>query len=363
MTKNSEPNAQPEESQEPQQLLFPVVKPKRRAKGNERAVVKSNRLNTAQYNLSLPEVRLMQLAIINARETGTGFTKNEPLILHASQYAEAFGVSASGAYKALSNAGKKLLGRTFVFLDRKDGNLVGANWVQRIKYLDAQGAIELIFTVDVAEEIYNLDGRKQFFSQYALRQTASIQRVYSLRLYELLIQWVYLAEFPVFDLNQIRLQLEVKDGMYPQYSDFRKRILEPAIKEVNETTDIKVTYEPVRTGRIITGLQFEWLQRPTKTPEELEQETTQEIEEIEKVVESEVGDFILSERQSFKFSRLLANDPAFSKYLPPGSCKTVEQAVTYLNARLSTDAQFVRKIQKHLNRHGFVMSSAKRVES
>ena len=41
-------------------------------------VVKSNRLNMAIQNLTLPEIRLVQLAIVDARETGTGLNTDTP---------------------------------------------------------------------------------------------------------------------------------------------------------------------------------------------------------------------------------------------------------------------------------------------
>ena len=56
-------------------------------------VVKSNRLNMAIQNLTLPEIRLVQLAIVDARETGTGLNTDTPLRIDAMRYAEAFNLS------------------------------------------------------------------------------------------------------------------------------------------------------------------------------------------------------------------------------------------------------------------------------
>ena len=41
-------------------------------------IVKSNRLNMAIQSLSLPELRIIQLAIIDARETGKGLNTDTP---------------------------------------------------------------------------------------------------------------------------------------------------------------------------------------------------------------------------------------------------------------------------------------------
>ena len=48
-------------------------------KSNQNLVVKSNRLNEALQTLSLPELRIIQLGIVDARETGTGLHTDKPL--------------------------------------------------------------------------------------------------------------------------------------------------------------------------------------------------------------------------------------------------------------------------------------------
>ena len=95
-------------------------------------VVKSNRLNVATQNLSLSEVRIMQLAIIDARETGTGLSTDKPLIISSTRYAEAFNVTRQTAYEAILDAEKNLFERRFSFLDTDD-RMVKSRWVQRVK--------------------------------------------------------------------------------------------------------------------------------------------------------------------------------------------------------------------------------------
>ena len=43
--------------------------------------------------------------------------------------------------------------------------------------------------------------------------------------------------------------------------DFKKRVLDPAIKNVNEHTDITVKAEQHKTGRTITGFSFKFKQK------------------------------------------------------------------------------------------------------
>ena len=221
-------------------------------------VVKSNRLNVATQNLSLSEVRIMQLAIIDARETGTGLSTDKPLVISSTRYAEAFNVTRQTAYEAILDAEKNLFERRFSFLDTDD-RMVKSRWVQRVKYLDDESSIEVILTYDVVNEITRIDGYEQFFTKYLLAQTASMKSAYSVRLYELLVQWKTAKKTPLLQLDCFREQLGVDDTEYKLMSDFKKRVLNVAVDEINEKTDLKVSYEQVKKGRTITGFKFKVL--------------------------------------------------------------------------------------------------------
>jgi len=227
-------------------------------------VVKTNRLNTATQNLSLSEIRLMQLAIVDARETGKGLSTDKPLTISASRYAEAFNVTRQTAYEAILKAEKTLFDRRFSFLDT-DNRMVKSRWVQRVKYLDDEASIEVILTFDVINEVTRIDGYEQFFTQYLLEQTATLKSAYSVRLYELLVQWKTARKTPVFDIEVFREQLGVNPTDYERVYDFKKNVLDVAVKEINEKTDIQTSYDQVKRGRKIIGFKFVIKEKPKKT--------------------------------------------------------------------------------------------------
>ena len=227
-------------------------------------VVKTNRLNTATQNLSLSEIRLMQLAIVDARETGKGLSTDKPLTISASRYAEAFNVTRQTAYEAILKAEKTLFDRRFSFLDT-DNRMVKSRWVQRVKYLDDEASIEVILTFDVVNEVTRIDGYEQFFTQYLLEQTATLKSAYSVRLYELLVQWKTARKTPVFDIEVFREQLGVNSTDYERVYDFKKNVLDVAVKEINKKTDIQTSYDQVKRGRKIIGFKFVIKEKPKKT--------------------------------------------------------------------------------------------------
>jgi len=88
---------------------------------------------------------------------------------------------------------------------------------------------------------------------------------YSVRLYELLVQWKTAKKTPVFELQQFREQLGVENNEYQRMYDFKNRVLDVAVKEINEKTDIQTSYDQVKRGRKIIGFKFVVKEKPKKT--------------------------------------------------------------------------------------------------
>ena len=221
-------------------------------------VVKSNRLNTAIQNLSLAEIRLIQLAIIDSREHNKGLSSDTPLRINAMRYAEVFDVSKQTAYEALIDAETNLFERRFTFMDERDLK-VKSRWISQATYLIGEGAIEVIFTPAVVNEITRIHGIEQFFTKYTLEQTSQLKSLYAVRLYELLIQWREARKTPLFELEIFREQLGLGVDDYKRMSDFKRRVLDSSVKEINDKTDVKVSYTQEKQGTTIVGFKFKVL--------------------------------------------------------------------------------------------------------
>ena len=259
------------------------------SKGN--LVVKTNQLNSALQNLSLPEIRIIQLAIVDARETNTGLSTDKPLRIDALRYAEIFETTRQNGYKRMKDAEENLFNRRFSYIDER-GKLIKSRWVQQVTYLDDEGAIELVFTLAVVNGISRIDGAEEFFTSYLLEQTANMDSIYSVRLYELLVQWVAAKQTPLFELNKFRDQLGVEDHEYKRMGNFKLRVLDLAVKEINEKSDIKVSYSQVKKGRTITGFKFtvhEKLKSKTDKTSKLRDVDTADVFTVEDLNDKQLG--------------------------------------------------------------------------
>jgi plasmid replication initiation protein len=223
-------------------------------------VVKDNALMNASYNLEVTEQRLILLAIINARETGAGITSDSKLEIHVSDYSKQFNVTKEGAYKALKSAVNNLFERQFSFQEetKKGVGTVRSRWVSRIKYIDDSAILEITFAPDVVPLITRLE---QHFTSYQIIQVTQLTGKYAIRLYELLIAWRGVGKVPPIELSEFRKKLGVEDDEYKAMNHFKSRVLEPSIKQINEHTDITVSYEQQKKGRTITGFSFKFKQK------------------------------------------------------------------------------------------------------
>lgn len=221
-------------------------------------VVKDNVLINASYNLEVTEQRLILLSIIRARETGQGITTDSRLQIHASDYANRFDVTKEAAYDALKNAVNNLFERKFSYKEYTDNNkeiVVKSRWVSQIAYIEDSAVLEVIFAPAVVPFITRLE---KHFTSYQMKQVTQVTSKYGIRLYELLIQWREIGKTPVLEINDFRFKLGLEDTEYKNMSDLKRRVIDPAIKQINEFTDITVTYEQQKSGRTITGFEFKF---------------------------------------------------------------------------------------------------------
>ena len=240
-------------------------------------VVKDNALIGASYNLDLVEQRLILLAIIEARESGKGITANDALTIHASSYMQSFNVERQAAYKALKDACKDLFSRQFSYQERtKKGNIttITSRWISQIGYTEDEATVQLIFAPVVVPLITRLE---ESFTKYEIQQVAKLSSKYAMRLYEILIAWRTTGNTPIFDIHDFRSKLGVGLGEYRAMSDFKKYVLEIAIQQINEFTDITATYEQYKKGRSISGFSFTFKQKKNSSTKAVKTKCSSEI--------------------------------------------------------------------------------------
>lgn len=258
-------------------------------------VVKDNALIGASYNLDVVEQRLILLAIVEARESGKGINANDALTIHASSYMQNFNVEKHAAYKALKEASKDLFSRQFSYQELSPkGNVtnITSRWVSQIGYTEDEASVQLIFSPAIVPLITRLEER---FTSYELSQVAKLGSKYAMRLYELLIAWRSVGKLQI-ELQDLRNKLGLSANEYKAMGDFKRNVLDLALTQLNEHTDISVKYEQHKKGRVISGFTFRF--KVKTKPQSME------------VRDTKTGDLFvkLSDAQRSMFGAKLARD-------------------------------------------------------
>ena len=229
-------------------------------------VVKSNRLIEASYRLDIVEQRLILMAIHEARETGLGITSNNFLSIRADEYAMTFGLDPKITYSQLKNAAKTLFHRYVVLHDIHPetgrNRTIEARWVSSVAYVEGSGLVQLKFGDDVVPYITRLEEK---FTSYKIKSISKMTSTYAIRLYELLMQWKNSGVREI-DLEKFKQILQV-EGQYPALKDFKNRVLDLAITQINQFSDLDVSYENIKLGRKVTGFMFFFGEKPPKKAE------------------------------------------------------------------------------------------------
>lgn len=119
------------------------------------------------------------------------------------------------------------------------------SWVEKYWTNKGTGKARIKFDEDMAPYIFDLCENT---TRYELLNILPMQSKYSIRLYELCRSWsgVYYKKYTIEELRSL---LGVKDDGLLRYPDFRRKVLEIAEREINENTDLQVSFEPIRKGR------------------------------------------------------------------------------------------------------------------
>lgn len=298
-------------------------------------VVKDNALINASYNLETTEQRLVILAIIIARETGAGITAESKLQIHASDYAKQFNVTKEAAYSSLKNAVTNLFNRQFSYsqyFEKTDKvEIVKSRWVSKISYVEDLAILRITFAPDVVPLITKLECH---FTSYQLKQVTQLSSKYAIRLYELLIAWRGKGKTPVFQLEDLRFKLGLKEGDYPRIDTLKRRVLDQAVKQINHHTDIETNYEQFKNGRVVAGIRFSFKEKKYTPPPQQNKK------------DADTPDMFtgLTEKQIRFFAHKLAYENAFaSQYAQVGEeYQDVEE-------RLVNDLSKAEFIEKNIN--------------
>lgn len=215
-----------------------------------------NALVQASYKMSLNEKRLLVLGMskLNPRELKKIESSNTPeIVVTADEWLEVFPDDLK-PYRSISQAGTSLLSRQWVRhgVDRRRRG----NWFSICDYDDKLGEIRLKFTHESSFWLYDFNDR---FISTRVAEIGKLTSFNQIRMHELFMQFSPAcggSGFMSVEVEDLRRALQLEDS-YPVWTDFKRRVLVPCMKAINQETDMIVELtKTVKRKRNVHSLQF-----------------------------------------------------------------------------------------------------------
>ena len=221
-------------------------------------VSKANAFIESSYTINLVAQRVIILAIIEARDQGSMSEVGGIHRIKASDYEKHFDCDKTTAYRSLKSACESLYESEFIWTDKdaKGRDKINkSRFVQRASYSDGGGYVEVMFGNDVIPLITRLSEK---YTEYELKQIKDLNSIYALRIFEILMQWFSVGKTPPITIENLRTRLGIEEHQYKTMGNFKSRVLDHAIKEINDNTNIIASYEQHKDGRRIAGFTFKF---------------------------------------------------------------------------------------------------------
>lgn len=230
----------------------------------ENWVAMSNALTRAGHGLTLGEKRLVFCAIsrLDSRTApAPGMVLSSRVT--AADYAEVAGCEPSAAYEALQTAAKNLYERSITFYvqakNRRgksvESSIKRMRWVGSATYMKDEGWVELAWWPPVLQ---HLTGLRKEFTAYQLCQAHALRSTYSWRLLELLMRFEDTG-WAQYTIEDFATAMDATEKQREDFAKIRTKIIEPAIKELQEKGGWLIQYQVIKAGRRVAALRFDFV--------------------------------------------------------------------------------------------------------
>lgn len=227
--------------------------------GNERAleiakqrsytVVKSNEIiQKARYDLKVTELKLLAYIISKVKPTDTELQEYS---FSVKDFCQVCGIDYTNGnnYQKIKELLKGLRDKSFWMMD-ENGHETLVGWLGKARINKGSGVIQVKLDDDLQKYVVGLFSN---YTQYELLSTLPMKSAYSFRIYELLKSYAFTDEH-TFKVEELKQQLGAEH--YKNFKDFRRKVIEVAVRDINRYTDIEVSWEPVVYGRKVVEVTF-----------------------------------------------------------------------------------------------------------
>ena len=232
-------------------------------------VFQHNNLIEARYSLTLQEKKIILWLTSQIQPDDKDFKKHT---LTVRDFMELMGLTGNSNYKELQKITLGLMRKVLIIKEPELKVTTQVSWLNSARYEEGEGFIRLSFAPEMHPFLLNL---KKTFTVISITDLMQFKSIHAIRIYELLKQYHDIGE-RTLTIEEIKECCGVT-GKLTKYSDFEKKILLIAQREINEKSDVHFEFKRQKHVRKITGIKFiisknkayELRNNPTKNIEEI----------------------------------------------------------------------------------------------
>lgn len=180
-----------------------------------------------------------------------------PYTVDVKQLAEVIGANEKVLYRELKKIAMHLMKEVIYIKGKTEKDYIMYHWVDLCQYQDCK------FTMKISDELkpFMLD-LKNGFTNYPYFEIMGMHSIYALSLYEMFATHMKYVkphadvaiEFSV-SIEELR-RITNTTNKFERYSNFKAKVIDLALKEINECSNYFVTATPYKDGKTIAGFDF-----------------------------------------------------------------------------------------------------------
>lgn len=223
----------------------------------------SNALNNAAMCLTLMEKRVIFYCIAQVDSLKGPAQQTNEFKIVVQDFAQFFKMNEDSAYRELRKITIGIMRKQIEFseLDR-GGKLIikRRQWLAGCDYHEGHGWVKVTLSNDVAPMLTYL---RHKFTSYHLEQASSLRSLYSWRLLEKLMQFETAGKgWWTVTIEDFCRMMEATEKQKTDFAKIRTKIIEPAIIELTEKDGWIIDYTPIKAGRKVVSLRFDFKRDP-----------------------------------------------------------------------------------------------------
>lgn len=217
-------------------------------------IIKSNDLiQKTRYNLSLQEQKILHYIFSQVKPTDTQLKR---YTFSISDFCKVCGIDYKngGNYVYLKRILKDMSQHIVWITIIENGEeketilrIIDKPFINRSK-----GIIEIKLDDIMKQYLLQL---KEKYTEYNLMAILPMKSKYSPRIYEILKSYSN-QKFIRTTVEKFRKILMIDEKLYPVWNDFKKRVLDKSVSEINNFSDISVSYKTGKVGRKVNSITF-----------------------------------------------------------------------------------------------------------